>query len=420
MKIINLKVENFKRLKAVEVTPSGNVVTISGRNGQGKTSLLDSIVASLGGKRVHPPKPIRNGETEAKIELNLGELRVVQRWKGERESLEVYTDAGAKYPSPQSVLDKLVGDLTFDPLAFTRMSAAMQASILAKLAGVDLDAYGRKRKELYDARTMTNRDVKATEGQVNAITVPPGTPDEEINVTALMGEFSAAKDKIAANEKAREGLKRLVSEGDALVAEIEAMQRALAEKDAKAKELAKRIEAGKIHVDGLKDPDTKELEQKVAKAQGVNRAVALKIQRQAREKALDELRKRSEQQTKDIAALDTEKDKAIAAAKLPVDGLSLGEDGVTLAGIPFSQASGAEQLRVSVAMGLALNPKLKVMLVRDGSLMDEESLGLLARMAAEQDAQVWIERVAAGDPVGVVIEDGEVKEVAGELPLGVN
>ena len=47
MKIVKLTAENFKRLEAVEITPDGNTVLISGRNGQGKSSVLDSILAAL-------------------------------------------------------------------------------------------------------------------------------------------------------------------------------------------------------------------------------------------------------------------------------------------------------------------------------------------------------------------------------------
>ena len=49
MKIVSLEAENYKRLKAVEITPDGNMVVIGGRNAQGKSSVLDAIWAALGG-----------------------------------------------------------------------------------------------------------------------------------------------------------------------------------------------------------------------------------------------------------------------------------------------------------------------------------------------------------------------------------
>jgi len=56
-----------------------------------------------------------------------------------------------------------------------------------------------------------------------------------------------------------------------------------------------------------------------------------------------------------------------------------------------------------------MNPKLKVLLIRDGSLLDATSLKLVAQMAAEAEGQVWIERVGDGAECSVVIEDGKVR-----------
>jgi hypothetical protein len=82
---------------------------------------------------------------------------------------------------------------------------------------------------------------------------------------------------------------------------------------------------------------------------------------------------------------------------------------VLLNGIPFKQASGAEQLRASLAMAIALNPKLRVIRIADGSLLDSDNLALVEAAARENDFQVWIEMVGDGDGRGIVIEDGEVR-----------
>ena len=102
---------------------------------------------------------------------------------------------------------------------------------------------------------------------------------------------------------------------------------------------------------------------------------------------------------------------SIEAAEMPVAGISLSDESVMFNGQPLSQASSAEQLKVSVAMAFALKPRLKICLIRDGSLLDENSLKLVAGMAEEADAQVWLEKVSSdGAGCSVVIEDGMVKE----------
>ncbi|OGN52478.1 MAG: hypothetical protein A3K57_05850 [Caulobacterales bacterium RIFOXYA1_FULL_67_7] len=59
---------------------------------------------------------------------------------------------------------------------------------------------------------------------------------------------------------------------------------------------------------------------------------------------------------------------------------------------------------------MALNPKLRVVRIRDGSLLDSTSMGLVAEMAEQRDCQVWIEKVDETSSIGFVVEDGRLAE----------
>jgi predicted ABC-type transport system involved in lysophospholipase L1 biosynthesis ATPase subunit len=134
-----------------------------------------------------------------------------------------------------------------------------------------------------------------------------------------------------------------------------------------------------------------------------NNAARGKVNRQA------ELRADYKALTEQIEALDKRKADGLAAAKFPVEDLGFDESGVTFRGVPFKQASGAEQLRVSLAMAIALNPKLRVIRIADGSLLDSDNLALVESIARENDFQVWIEMVGDGNGRGIIIEDGSVR-----------
>ena len=82
---------------------------------------------------------------------------------------------------------------------------------------------------------------------------------------------------------------------------------------------------------------------------------------------------------------------------------------MTYQGVPFSQASSAEQIRVSLGMAMALNPSLRVVRILDGSLLDADALAAIRDMAIAADFQVWIERVGDADAGAVIIEDGQVR-----------
>ena len=62
VKIVGLEVENLKRVRAFSLDCSGDALTvIGGRNGQGKTSVLDGIMWALGGDRFRPSQPVHEG-----------------------------------------------------------------------------------------------------------------------------------------------------------------------------------------------------------------------------------------------------------------------------------------------------------------------------------------------------------------------
>ena len=86
VKINSLAIENVKRVKAVQMELAQNGLTvIGGRNGQGKTSVLDAIAWALGGDKFKPSNAARDSSTippEIHIELSNG--LIVER-KGVRK-----------------------------------------------------------------------------------------------------------------------------------------------------------------------------------------------------------------------------------------------------------------------------------------------------------------------------------------------
>lgn len=428
-KIIRLSAENVKRLRAVEIKPDGALVTIRGKNGAGKSSVLDAIWMALGGRRAFPRKPVREGAKEASIELDLGAIIVTRKIKPTGQtSLVVASKDGARHPSPQALLDTLVAGLSFDPLAFARMKAAEQREVLRELVGLDTTAIEQERAELYNERTTVNREVKRLGAEVSGVTHHADAPAEEVSVAELSKTLQAAEGHQRQVDGAERDVERAVGEleradehGETLRAEAEALEQKLAELrgrlDKGTKTVVPKIERdlddARRRLDTLRNsaPDREAIREQLATAEQLNAQVRDNRRREeiaAKHRTADG---KAKGLTDAIAACDEKKGDLIAAAKFPLDGLGVDDEGVLLGGLPFEQASSAEQLRASVAIGLALNPTLRVLLVRDGSLLDEDSLELLGTMASEADAQVWVEMVSEGDgDVGIVIEDGAVKD----------
>jgi len=391
-KILSLRAENVKKLKAIHIEPDGSpVVVIAGKNGQGKSSALDSIAYAFAGKSAQCARPVREGEDKATIVCETDDLvvrRVINANGG--GTLVVSNREGLKYSSPQKVLDALVGELTFDPLEFSRMEADKQLATLKQLAGLDFAKQDNQRASLYAQRTETNREIK----RLKALLLDAGdfsdTPSEPANVDELAAEI----DRINRSNNERERTKR---EHTIAKSRVETLTKDLEQARQDLKELGGKLEP-------IEDPAP--LVKRMKDAHEISMRIRLKEENMEKKKELETLQAAAEGFTAEIQLFDELKQKKIKGARFPVEGLGLNDDGVTYQGIPFEQASTSERIRVSVAMGLAMNPKLSVLLIRNGNDLDADNLELVWKMAAEADAQVWLERIDATGDVAVVIEDG--------------
>lgn len=411
LRIIELEASAFKRLRAVRIKPDGSVVEINGRNGQGKSSVLDAIAAALGGGHEAPDKPVRKGNKKAEIRVDLGEMVVERRFTESGSTLTVTAKDGTELKSPQAVLDRLYGTTAFDPLEFTRMAPRQQVDILKRLTGLDaefakLDA---AKAEANRVKTDAARSVKTLELQLAALPDVEG-PDEEVSMEAIVAKAEAAQGVKRQNDKARAWLKEKESVLNALDMEIDVLKRQLFERETARKATAASVDEWTPKVQAMVDPEMKSLTEEMRDLEARNELARRRKARRGIAEQLGAARDAERAAARRAEEAESYREEALASAKLPVKGLGFTEDGVTLNGIPFGQASTAEQIRASVGMGLAQNPRLRVMLVREGSLLDGNSMRLLAEIADEHDAQVWVERVTDGQGVGITIEDGEVAE----------
>ena len=198
MRILRFEAEHIKKIQVVSITPSGHVFEVSGKNGAGKTSILDSIWWALAGTRTHQSDPIQHGHDKGRIKLDLGAITVEREFKrlkaapGKQDErittrLVVKTIEGLIMQSPQNILDQLLGSLSFDPLAFARKSAAEQYQALQQACGVDLQSIDRQNEADYLARTIANRTAKEKRAALGQISVPTEIP-ERVDVAALVAE----------------------------------------------------------------------------------------------------------------------------------------------------------------------------------------------------------------------------------------
>ncbi len=425
MKIVVLQAENIKKLTAIEIKPDGNLVQITGKNGHGKTSVLDSIWWALAGTKHIQSDPIRKGEDKARIMLDLGEIIVTRTFKtskkgGVTSSISVENAEGAKFGSPQTMLDELLDQLSFDPLAFSRMDSKGQFDTLRQFVpDVDFDQIEEDNKFDYGKRTDINRRAKEARMLADEIEVPAGLPDERIEDSRLVDEIEKAGNSNASIERMKAAKLTLQNAADQRKYEANHLHRTSAhlreeantadEAASKALNSAAQFEKQIDEAPPLPELiDISELREKIRNAGLINKQIE---DRERKKKLLQEsvrLEMESDSLTEALEKREQKKRDAVAGAKLPVEGISFGDGEILLNDVHFEQASDAEQLRASIAMAMATNPQLRVIRVRDGSLLDEDSMKMLEEMANGQDFQVWIERVDGSGKTGFVLEDGSL------------
>lgn len=440
LRIVRLTAENVKRLVAVSIEPDGNVVVIGGKNGAGKSSTLDAIAYALGGGALVCEKPLRAGSEKGFAEVDLGDLVVRRTFTAAGGgTLTVSNKDGAVYRSPQAMLDALVGRLSFDPLAFSRMAPREQLDTLRALVGIDFTEIDERRDVIYDERTAVNRTLRQLEGRLAGMRKHEDAPAEPVSVAALVAELEAAEARRAAVDEMDVAAVALVREADQYASDAIAHDKATIERANDVERIEKQLEAAikarnaaeraavkaregcaamtpkidaaeaeaKVAREELPDPAP--IRARISAAEGENAKLRTNLEREACAADVESTKAESARLTGEIDKLDAAKATAIGAARFPVPALGFDAEGVTLNEFPFGQASSAEQLRVSVAIAAAMNPKLRVALVRDASLLDDDSLKLVAETAAEHDLQLWLERVGDGAECSVVIEDGHVR-----------
>lgn len=436
MLITSVRIENYKRIRSVAITPDADrhMILIGGKNAQGKSSTLDALTAAFGGAKAIAADPVRHGEDEAAIyvELDGGKLTIDRTITADGKTKLEVRDAEGAVRRPQEMLDKLIAARFLDPLAFLALPAKEQRVQLMRLIpdAKRIDDLDAKRVRAFERRTEIGRDLQKAEGELARL--PEAKAGEPIDVAALndamksLAELQRAGDGLGAVHAQAESAAAAANDKLGMVTvQIAELEQRLEQLRARVPELEKErttaleaaAEAKKKLDQAAKKwaelaPKREQLDADLKRADEHNRAVyeAQATARRRDEVARDvaKLKEDREACSKAIETIDQRKADILRDAMLPVDGLAIDDDGILLNDVPFAQASASERLRVALALAIAGSPGLNDVWIRDGALLDEDALELVAKHAAKAGKRCWIERVGTRDPGVIVIHDGEV------------
>jgi len=413
--ITSLAVRNYKGVREITILPEGkSLIVIAGSNGQGKSSFIDGIAEIFDPSGVRlTPKPIREGETKATAEVITTTSRLVRTWtKNDAGQLAAYAVDGGKYDSGKDYALEATGGALLDSSEFVLLDDKKQRAQLLALVDLpfNLAKLDADRKAAFDGRTDVSRELKRVTALVASLPKPAaGTPDEEVSSSVILAEAEAARLHNNEVSQAQLATETTANASAAAKAEVAHLTRALDAAKAQEQKAAKAAEDALAVAWTVSPVDIHGITAKLATIDATNAAVR---DRKAYRAAVAERNAAQDAEsvlTAKIGAFDKTKLDGLKAAKFPLEGLSVSEDGITFEGIPFKQINSAKQDVIALNLVTSGRPEIRLVIMKNGDRLDAESLEQVDRTATERGYLVLVERDRDRDGKSIIVTDGAVQ-----------
>ena len=424
MTVVGLKVDAFQRIEAaqLQLSPTG-LIPVRGKNEAGKSSLLEAMISPMLGKKGKSELPITEGHDRGSVEVDLGEIKVVESFSRDsagkaKSKLTITAKDGTTIKSPRAVMEALVGEFV-DPAAFLKLSGPEQVKTVLRVMGVEEEL--ARLEEIaqghFENRRDFGREKKNTQATFDALALEvqglPAPPTEG-TIPELTAKLQAANDHNNARMSLGATLENKATEGHRLAEEIKQLEQDLKakkeQKDALAAEwteVSAKLKAMDPEIDTTPIADALAEHEAASEHEG---------RRQLYEHTKGNLENITTKHNEAEACLKSTRDEItslISGTEFPDPTMAYDAESksITINGIPFSKASQGQKLKAAASIAMAGNPKIKVIFVRDASLLDEEAQQLLGNLAEEKGFQLWCELVdSKREGVGIYIEEGQVVE----------
>lgn len=443
--ISHLKISNILGIDELEFSPEG-FNDIRGKNGTGKTSVLEAIKAATG--KGHDATLLRKGETKGEIVLVLDNGAEIKKRVGDARSTTDVVDAdGKKVGKPGEFMQSLVDTLSVNPVEFLSAPKKDRVKVLLEAMPIEVDLArlekisGRPpfqdesisglalidfvRKEVFEERTGTNRAVKEKDNTINQLRlampeVPGGVEGSEDELRAQVDAATTAKDSEL--NRVRDKLDGLRAENQTKVdalraslqttmddikakaqtaldeakaasqAEVDALNAAFAETERKAGiQREKTIQA---HTDKV-TPLNQTLESiKTNRSAHAKREQAQTTIKQM-ETELEDLATDVAAQTKALTDIDAYKIELLAS--LPIPGVEVIDGEIYRNGVVFDRLNTAQQVTIAVEIAKLRAGELGVCCVDRLECLDPEAFEEFKAQILESGLQLFVTTVNGED-----------------------
>jgi len=413
VKINSLELENVKRIKAVQLEPSENGLTvIGGKNNQGKTSVLDAIAWALGGNKFRPSDPARDGSlVPPHLKVTLSNGIMVER-RGKNSDLKVTDPAGNL--AGQALLDSFISAFALDLPKFMNANAKEKADTLLRILGIGDQLFLLEKEEaaLYNERTVVGRTADAKKKYADGLTSYDGVPEEPVSAAELIRQQQEILTRNAQRIQWKRDYDAILDEQNKVDDLIESTKQRLRDLQQRAAELENAAKQAAKSPAEMQAESTAALEEQLRDVEEINRKVNENRRKLLAEDEAAAYRDQYDELTRRIEEKRRQKTDLLNGAQLPLPGLSVQDGELTFNGHKWDGMSGSEQLRVAAAIVRKLSPECGFVLLDKLEQMDTDTLRDFGDWLEGEGLQAIATRVSTGSECSVIIEDGYAKETA--------
>ena len=426
-KILRFVAENVNGLKAVEITPTGDIVQLQGKNGAGKSSVIDSIMQTLRGGL-----ELREGTENGESILELGSdadnyrIRRIVSEKGTRIEITTGKDWNLSVNRPSDFLRGLVGpEICIDPTMFVNQkSGKIRKQLLLDALDIDTTEIDEKIADVMYRRKGYNLNIESARVKLRETPIDTELPADLANIQPLIDNLTGLKDQQREIHQGVEQISRTLAEindDQAELADLETEIKAEEERIAnmkkqfvlRARQIAESLK--KVNVESAEwDKKVEEFDEgRIDKAQesidtfqqtnlnitANNTLKLVKVEMENDQVIYRDL-------GREMKSLEKERQ---AQIDMPIDGIEIGEDDVVWNGVSAEHWSTGEAMLVGCAVRIAQGGDLKVVFVDNVSLLDVEMLEKMRSLFAG-DFQIWeVHNQVVGKPINLIkIVDGTI------------
>ena len=410
IKINKLEIENVKRVKAVKMEPTANGLTIiGGNNGQGKTSVLDSIAWALGGNKFKPSQAQREGSAiPPNLHIVMSNGLIVER-KGKNSDLKVIDPDGNK--AGQNLLDSFIDELALNLPKFMQQSNREKASTLLQIIGVgeQLVLLEKEEQDTYNRRHAIGQIADQKEKFAKEQEYYPEAPKDLVSASDLIKAQQEILARNGENQRKRESLASIQRMHEKASSDVERLKLELSEAETKLANAIQDLVTANKSVENLVDESTAELEKSITEIDEINRKVRANLDKDKAEEDARGYRAEYEELTEALTDVRKRKAALLDNADLPLAGLSVEDGELIYNGFKWDNMSGSDQLKVATAIVRKLNSNCGFVLLDKLEQMDQESLKEFGDWLEAEGLQAIATRVSTGEECSIIIEDGYVK-----------